>query len=193
VSHGIGWFLEPCAVDCVTFARGVEPVGLAARLGSQPDRQPHRGTARHAAELLRTFGAVARVGRVDGWSFAVECGDAVGRTAAGLEAASRDGVEVVNFVLRPRLPPSTFTYYMDGAHICSFGIGQESVRGGSRPDLLLPALEDVGALPDRSGTSPVGHRRAQRSSLLAIQECFGLGLSRRQAVHGRLPMFVVRE
>lgn len=144
-----------------------------------------------AADALATSGVlgVARVGRAGDWSFAVEYGEAAGSTTAGLRAASRDGAEVVNFSLTPWHPPSQFAHYKAGVHICSFGIGEETRRRGDDPDLLVPALEQAGVLP----AGPRPGARAERLSMLVIEEHFGLRLPRRDIVEGRLPLFRVRE
>lgn len=166
---GIGWLLEPYVVECVTLARGVEPVDL------DPD-----------------IDGVARVGRAGDWSFAVEYGDAAGYTEAGLRAVSRDGAEALSFLMTPWNPPSMFAYYKDGIHVCSFGIGEETRRWGRESDLLVPALEKVGVLPWRQACG--AHRqRGQRLSMLAIEEHFGLRLRKRDIVVGRLPLYRVRE
>ncbi|WP_406125639.1 hypothetical protein [Streptomyces sp. NBC_00989] len=109
---GIGWLLEPYAVDCVTFARGVEPVDLASRLGAPPGQEPPLSSAEEALDLLTDPGVdgVARVGRAGDWAFAVEYGDAAGCTETGLRAVSRDGAEAVNFLMTPWSPPSMFAY-----------------------------------------------------------------------------------
>jgi hypothetical protein len=197
VADGIGWLLEPYVVDCVTFARDIDPVDLVCRLGARPDQRPRRVSAEEAVDLLPGLGAgsVARVGRgAHGWSFAIEYGaDAVGATDTGLKAVSRDGVEAVNFALTPWHPPSMFSYYKGGTHICSFGIGEASRRWGQDPDLLVPALEKIGVLPGRREVSEADRQRAQRLSMLTIQDHFGLRLPRGEAVDGQLPLFLVRE
>jgi hypothetical protein len=192
---GIGWLLEPYAVDCVTFARGVEPVDLAARLGARPGQEPRLSSAEEAVDLLTDpdVDGVARVGRAGDWAFGVEYGDAVGCTEAGLRAVSRDGVEAVNFLMTPWSPPSMFAHYKDGTHLCSFGIGEETRRWGREPDLLVPALEKVGVLPRRQAGGDVDGQRGRRLGLMAIEEHFGLRLRKRDVVAGRLPLFRVRE
>ncbi|MGW3631408.1 DUF6461 domain-containing protein [Streptomyces sp. NPDC005122] len=179
----------------MTFARGIDPVGLASRLGSRPGRPAPRGSAEDAVDLLAGDGVtgVARVGRTGDWSFAVEYGDAVGSTTTGLGAVSAEGVEAVNFLLTPWHPPSMFSHYRDRAHICSFGIGEEARRWGHSPDLLVPALTEVGVLPVRSDLREADAERVRRLSVLTIEEHFGLRLPRTDVLHGRLPLFIVRE
>jgi hypothetical protein len=146
-------------------------------------------SAREAMGMLTAPGVgVARVGRSGDWSFAVEYGDAAGCTTAGLQAASRDGADAVNFLLTPWHPPSLFSSYKDGVHLCSFGIGEESRRYGSEPDLLVPAWEQVGVLPG----GPQSGLRGRRLSMLVIGEHFGLRLPRQDIVEGSLPLFRVR-
>jgi hypothetical protein len=128
-------------------------------------------SAREAMGMLTAPGVgVARVGRSGDWSFAVGYGDAAGCTTAGLQAASRDGAEAVKFLLPPWHPPSLFSSYKDGVHLCSFGIGEESRRYGSEPDLLVPAWEQVGVLP---GGPQSGLRG--RTSWRAAFRCSGCG------------------
>ncbi|MFD7472181.1 DUF6461 domain-containing protein [Streptomyces sp. NPDC059837] len=191
---GIGWLLEPYVVDCVTLARSVEPVDLASRLGARSGQEPRLSSAGEAVDLLTDPGidGVARVGRAGDWAFAVEYGDAAGCTEAGLRAVSRDGAEAINFLMTPWNPPSMFAYYEDGIHICSFGIGEETRRWGRESDLLVPALERVGVLPGRQACD-ADRQRGQRSSMMAIEEHFGLRLRKRDIVAGRLPLFRVRE
>ncbi|MFI5756718.1 DUF6461 domain-containing protein [Streptomyces sp. NPDC051569] len=195
MAEGIEWLLEPYVVDCVTFARGIEPADLVARLGGRPGQKPRGASADDAVDALAApdVDSVARVGRVHDWSFAVEYGDAVGSTAAGLEAVSRDGVEAINFLLTPWHPPSTFTYYRDAALTCSFGIGQETWRRGRNPDLLVPALEEAGVLPVGRQLTDAARRRGRQLSVLAIGAHFGLRLPRHDIVEGRLPLYRVRE
>ncbi|QDN94844.1 hypothetical protein FNV65_54735 [Streptomyces sp. S1A1-8] len=189
----MGWLLEPYVVDCVTLARGVEPVDLASRLGARSGQEPRLSSAEEAVDLLTDPGidGVARVGRAGDWAFAVEYGDAAGCTEAGLRAVSRDGAEAINFLMTPWNPPSMFAYYKDGIHICSFGIGEETRRWGRESDLLVPALEKVGVLPGRQACDADRHR-GQRLSMMAIEEHFGLRLRKRDIV-GRLPLFRVRQ
>ncbi|MGQ4434390.1 MULTISPECIES: DUF6461 domain-containing protein [unclassified Streptomyces] len=195
MADGIAWFLEPYLIDCVTFARDVEPVELASRLGARPGQPPHCASADDAVDLLAGdgVGSVARVGRAGDWSFAVEYGDAVGPTTTGLGAVSAKGVEAVSFLLTPWHPPSMFTYYRDGNHICSFGIGEEARRRGQKPDVLVPALTEVGVLPAQQNLSEADAERVRRLSVLTIEEHFRLRLPRTDVLHGQLPLFVVRK
>ncbi|WP_433890510.1 DUF6461 domain-containing protein [Streptomyces sp. CA-111067] len=200
MAEGIGWILEPYLVDCVTFARGVEPAELAARLGARPGQEARSGSAEDAAGLLGGGAAstVARVGRAGEWAFAVEYGDAVGSTGSGLRAASAGAAEAVNFLLTPWHPPSVFSYFRDGDAICSFGIGEEGQRWGERPDLLAPALTEADVLPARpelraaEAEAEAEAERVRRLSVLTIGEHFGLRLPRGAVLDGELPMFVVR-
>lgn len=146
VADGIGWLLEPHLVDCVTFVRGIAPTELAGRLGAPSGQTPRLSSTQDAEAMLTSSACVARVGEAADWSFAVEYGDAVGSTARGLASASRDGVAAVNFSLTPWHPPSRFAYYIDGAHLCSFGIGEEDRRHGNQPDHLVPDLEKTTSL-----------------------------------------------
>lgn len=133
------------------------------------------------------------MGRAGDWSFAVEYGDAVGSTTTGLGAVSAKGVEAVSFLLTPWHPPSMFTYYRDGNHICSFGIGEEARRRGQNPDVLVPALTEVGVLPAQRDLREADAERVRRLSVLTIEEHFRLRLPRTDVLHGQLPLFVVRK
>ncbi|MEE1800885.1 DUF6461 domain-containing protein [Streptomyces sp. JV176] len=195
IEDGIGWLLEPYLVDCVTFARGIGPGELVARLGARPAGPVGPASVAEALDALAAPGVdgVARVGRAAGWSFAVEYGDAVGPTPAGLAAVSRGGVEAVSFLLTPSHPPSVFRHYEDGRHICSFGIGAETHRVGSDPDLLVPALTELAVLPVVRGLDGARRERSHRRTMRAVQDHFGLRLPRHDVVEGRLPLHVVRE
>ncbi|WP_327287848.1 DUF6461 domain-containing protein [Streptomyces sp. NBC_01198] len=189
MSDGIGWLLEPYLVDCVTFARGIPPTALAARLGSGPGEDARPGSAQDAQEALGSGArCVARVGEAAGWAFAVEYGDAVGATAGGLAAVSRGGVAAVNFLLTPWSPPSLFRHYLDGACVTGFGVGEEARRYGAEPGLLVPALEALGVLP----SGPQLDQRGMRLTMLAIEDHFGLRLPRPQVLDEKLPMYHLR-
>ncbi|MGW3111154.1 DUF6461 domain-containing protein [Streptomyces sp. NPDC001091] len=189
MSDGIGWLLEPYLVDCVTFASGIPPAALAARLGSGPGEEARPGSAQDAQEALGSGArCVARVGEAAGWAFAVEYGDAVGATAGGLAAVSRGGVAAVNFLLTPWSPPSLFHHYLDGAYVTGFGVGEEARRFGAEPGLLVPALEALGVLP----SGPQLDQHGLRLTMLAIQDHFGLRLPQRQVLDGKLPMYHLR-
>lgn len=186
MSEGIGWLLEPYLVDCVTFASGIPPATLAARLGLGPGEDARPGSAQDAQEALGSGArCVARVGEVAGWAFAVEYGDAVGATAGGLVAVSHGGVAAVNFLLTPWSPPSLFRHYLDGAYVTGFGVGDEARRYGAKPGLLVPALEALGVLPSGSQLD----QRGMRLTMLAIEDHFGLHLPRRQVLDENLPMY----
>ncbi|WP_328581852.1 DUF6461 domain-containing protein [Streptomyces sp. NBC_00370] len=195
MAGGIGWLLEPYVVDCVTFARGIGPVDLVLRLGARGGPPARSATAEEAMDLLTSPGvdSVARVGTAGEWAYAVEYGDAVGWTRAGLAEASRDGAEVVNFLLTPWHPPSMFNYYRDGVRVCSFGIGEEAHRWGQDRDLLLPALSRAGVLPGRRARSGADREHGRLLSVLTVGEHFGLQLPREDIVEGRLPLYLVRE
>lgn len=189
MADGIGWLLEPHLVDCVTFVRGVAPDDVAGRLGAPPGQTPRMSSPQDAEALLAGSPCVARVGQAAGWTFAVEYGDAVGPTARGLASVSRDGAAAVSFQLTPWHPPSRFAYYADGAHLCSFGIGEEHRRQGEQPDLLVPDLEKLGVLPDGPRLDP----RGMRLTMLAIEDRFGLRLPRQQVLHDGLPLYRLRQ
>ncbi|MFJ9566929.1 DUF6461 domain-containing protein [Streptomyces fuscichromogenes] len=194
MADGIAWILQPYLIDCVTFARGAEPAELAFRLGARPGQQPCWASSDDMAGLLAGgVGSAVRVGRAGDWSYAIEYGDAVGPTGTGLGAVSAMGVEAVNFSLSPWHPPSMFTYYHDGDRICSFGLGEEARRWGKNPDLLVPALTEMGVLPAQLDLREADAERVRRLSVLVIEEHFRLRLPRADVLDGQLPMFVGRE
>ncbi|MFF3420789.1 DUF6461 domain-containing protein [Streptomyces sp. NPDC002698] len=87
---------------------------------------------------------VARIGESQGWAFAAEYGEAPGTRHDVLEGISRKGVEAVNLDPQAFHPPSVFSYAADGELLCSFGLGEERRRWGTRPDLLQEDLRTAG-------------------------------------------------
>ncbi|UKY47405.1 hypothetical protein [Streptomyces inhibens] len=95
---------------------------------------------------------VVRVGEHAGWAFAIEYGHC--ESLSRLEEVSREGVEAVYYSYNPEHPPTIVLYARDGRSICGFGLGEERVRWGQEPDLLVP----------RSRRRPDPHGRRHRSS-----------------------------
>ncbi|MET9603657.1 DUF6461 domain-containing protein [Streptomyces sp. NPDC006512] len=184
-----GWFVG------LTFARGIGPAELAARLGAVPGVRPGpMGAAAAwsmAAETADGDG-VARVGAWGSWSFAVEHGIPAG--AERLAEVSR-GAEAVHLDPQPDHPPKQFAYACDGELVCCFGLGEECWRGGHRPDFLLPELVRAGILaPDGTHPWPDGEPRPERDrlTLAVLEHRFGLALPRRLVEDAPLPAFVTR-
>jgi hypothetical protein len=178
----------------LTFARGIAPEELAARLGAVPGLHPGPLGAMEAWSMVTETvdgDGVARVGSWGGWSFAVEHGLPAG--AERLAEVSRRGVEAVHLDPQPDHPPKQFAYARDGELICCFGLGEECWRGGHRPDFLLPELVEAGILtpdggPARPDDEPDEDR--DRLTLAVLERRFGLSLPRRLMEETPLPAFV---
>ncbi|MFG2483900.1 DUF6461 domain-containing protein [Streptomyces virginiae] len=178
----------------LTFARGIGPDELAARLGALPGVRLGPLGAHEAwgmvAETVDGDG-VARVGRWGRWSFAVEHGLPAG--AERLAEVSRGGVEAVHLDPQPDRPPKQFAYARDGELVCCFGLGEECWRGGHRPDFLLPELIAAGVLtPDGACARPPGEPDADRDrrTLAVVERRFGLSLPRHLIADTPLPAYV---
>lgn len=183
-----GWYVS------LTFARGIGPDELAARLGALPGLHPGTLGAVDAWSMVTETvdgDGVARVGTWGGWSFAVEHGMPAG--AQRLAEVSRSGVEAVHLDPQPDHPPKQFAYARDGELICCFGLGEECWRGGHRPDFLLPELVDAKILgPDGSYARPEDEPDAERDrlTLAVLEDRFGLSLPRHLVEEAPLPAFV---
>ncbi|GAA3115254.1 hypothetical protein GCM10020254_72310 [Streptomyces goshikiensis] len=108
LAHWDGWFVS------LTFARGIAPEELAARLGALPGIRPGPLGASEAWSMAGETvdgDGVARVGRWGGWSFAVEHGMPSG--AERLAEVSWGGVEAVHLDPQPDHPPRQFAYARD--------------------------------------------------------------------------------
>ncbi|MCM1965947.1 DUF6461 domain-containing protein [Streptomyces sp. NPDC002812] len=192
---GIQWLADWSAwYVSLTFARGIGPEELAARLGALPDLRPGPLGAIDAWSMVTETvdgDGVARVGSWGGWSFAVEHGVPAG--AQRLAEVSRSGAEAVYLDPQPDHPPKQFAYARDGELVCCFGIGEEHWRGGHRPDFLLPELVEAKILtPDgcyaRPEDEPSGER--DRLTLAVLEHRFALSLPRRLVEETPLPAFV---
>ncbi|MEW2132058.1 DUF6461 domain-containing protein [Streptomyces sp. NPDC005435] len=194
-NRGVRWLAESEWQYGVTFARGITPDELAVRLGAAPDGARPPATAREAVGLLTDADSgVVRLGEAQGWAFAAEYGEAAGTRHDVLRRVSRDGVEAVNLDPQAFHPPPLFSYAADGELLCSFGLGEERRRWGSRPDLLQGDLEAAGVLLPSGGHLEVsGARYGLRiaMSLGVIEKRFGLSLPRDLLEDGRLPLAVV--
>ncbi|MFJ6795227.1 DUF6461 domain-containing protein [Streptomyces sp. NPDC091268] len=183
-----GWYVG------LTFARGIGPEELAARLGAVPGIHPGPLGATDAWSMVTETvdgDGVARVGRWGGWSFAVEHGVPAG--AERLAEVSRSGVEAVHLDPQPDHPPKQFAYARDGELVCCFGLGEECWRGGHRPDHLLPELVAAGILtPDGACARPEGEADEDRDRLTlgVLEHRFGLALPRHLVEEAPLPAFV---
>ncbi|MCX4524330.1 MULTISPECIES: DUF6461 domain-containing protein [unclassified Streptomyces] len=188
LAHWDSWFVS------LTFARGIGPEELAARLGALPDIHPGPLGAMDAWSMAGETvdgDGVARVGSWGGWSFAVEHGLPAG--AERLAEVSRGGVEAVHLDPQPDHPPRQFAYARDGELVCCFGLGEECWRGGHQPDFLLPELVTAGILaPDGAYVRPEDEPGEERDRLtLAVLEArFALALPRHLIEETPLPAFV---
>lgn len=188
LAHWDGWFVS------LTFARGIGPEELAARLGALPDIHPGPLGALDAWSMVTETvdgDGVARVGTWGGWSFAVEHGMPAG--AERLAEISRAGVEAVHLDPQPDHPPRQFAYARDGELVCCFGLGEECWRGGHRPDFLLPELVAAKILsPEGEYLRPEDEPYEERDRLtLAVLEArFALSLPRHLIEDTPLPAFV---
>ncbi|MGW7548318.1 DUF6461 domain-containing protein [Streptomyces sp. NPDC054770] len=193
--RGVRWLAESEWQYSVTFARGITPDELAVRLGAAPGGARPPATAREAVGLLTDADiGVARVGEAQGWAFAAEYGEAPGARHDVLKSVSRNGVEAVNLDPQAFHPPPLFSYAADGELLCSFGLGEERRRWGSRPDLLQEELEAAGViLPtgDCLQVSGARHHLRIAMSLGVIERHFGISLPRDLLEDGRLPLAVV--
>ncbi|MFJ9763861.1 DUF6461 domain-containing protein [Streptomyces erythrochromogenes] len=178
----------------LTFARGIAPDELAARLGAVPGVCPGPLDAPAAWSMVAETAdgdGVARVGSWGGWSFAVEHGLPAG--AERLAEVSRAGVEAVHIDPQPDHPPKQFAYARDGELVCCFGLGEECWRGGHRPDFLLPELVAAGVLgPDGETCGPDGEPDGdrERRTLAVLEQRFGLALPRHLIADTPLPAYV---
>ncbi|MCJ1676756.1 DUF6461 domain-containing protein [Streptomyces sp. APSN-46.1] len=187
-------------VPSLTFARGIGPEELAARLGALPDIHPGPLAASDAWSMVTEpvdgdgvgdGDGVARVGTWGNWSFAVEHGMPAG--AERLAEISLGGVEAVHLDPQPDHPPRQFAYARDGELVCCFGLGEECWRGGHQPDFLLPELVAAKILsPDGAYIRPEDEPYEERDRLtLAVLEArFGLCLPRHLVEEAALPAFV---
>lgn len=188
LAHWDSWFVS------LTFARGIAPGELAARLGALPGIRPGPLGATDAWSMAGETvdgDGVARVGRWGGWSFAVEHGMPAG--AERLAEVSRGGVEAVHLDPQPDHPPRQFAYARDGELLCCFGLGEECWRGGHQPDFLLPELVAAKILsPDGACARPEDEQSEERDRLtLAVLESrFALALPRYLIEDTPLPAFV---
>ncbi|MFD7909388.1 DUF6461 domain-containing protein [Streptomyces sp. NPDC059752] len=178
----------------LTFARGIAPDELAARLGALPGLHPGSLGALDAWSMVTETvdgDGVARVGRWGGWAFAVEHGQPAG--AERLAEVSRGGVEAVHLDPQRDHPPKQFAYARDGELVCCFALGEECWRGGHRPDFLLPELIAAGVLtPEGACARPADEADADRDrhTLAVVERRFGLSLPRHLIADAPLPAYV---
>ncbi|MFF8258765.1 DUF6461 domain-containing protein [Streptomyces virginiae] len=178
----------------LTFARGITPDELAARLGAVPGVRPGPLGAPAAWSMVTETAdgdGVARVGSWGGWSFAVEHGLPAG--AERLAEVSGAGVEAIHLDPQPDHPPKQFAYARDGELVCCFGLGEECRRGGHRPDFLLPELVAAGVLgPDGANTGPDDEpdEDRERRTLSVLEHRFALALPRHLIADAPLPAYV---
>ncbi|WP_055555271.1 hypothetical protein [Streptomyces sp. NBRC 110028] len=196
---GTAWMVS------VVFARGIDPEELALRMGAPRGAVTEPITDAEVLDLDLDFyrplthgDAVARVGEHAGWSFAIEYGHAVG--VSRLAEVSRDGVEAFHYDRNPEHPPTIVFYARDGQKVCGFGLGEEPIRWGKEPDLLLPDLVAAGILnpdgdtypadPDEDEDESVDYAARDRRALAVVEERFSLSLPRTVFTEDRLPAYV---
>lgn len=202
MGDGIKWLADWDGwLSDLTFARGVPPEELAVRLAGIAVRGLPPFTDEEAWEAVaggqyrpdEDGDGMIRVGLCAGWSFAVEYGHSTGTER--LVDVSRGGVEAVHLSPMPEHPPGMFAYARDGQEVCSFGIGEERLRWGRQPDLLVPDLVAAGVLDPGGDYAIPGDgpfRDHHRRTIAVIEGRFGLSLPGEAFVITPLPAFVVR-
>ncbi|ADI10707.1 hypothetical protein SBI_07587 [Streptomyces bingchenggensis BCW-1] len=184
----------------VVLARGIDAEELALRMGGAPGAGTEPITDAEVSELgmevYRPGGrgdGVVRVGEHAGWAFAIEYGDSTGGDR--LEEISRDGVEAIHYTPAMEHPPAIVIYAHDGRHVCGFGLCEEHIRWGEKPDLLLPDLVAAGILHPDGDTycdpCPDDYITRRRSALAVIEERFGLSLPPALLTGARLTAYAV--
>ncbi|WP_344406827.1 DUF6461 domain-containing protein [Streptomyces longisporus] len=182
----------------MVFARRISPEELAVRMGGTPGAAVELTglDVTHVLHRSQTSdNAVARVGACGAWSYAVLHLADPGRDDLAVRA-SRDGVEVIQYVAMTDHPLAQFNYLCDGRTVCGFGIGEEAHRWGQNPDHLLPTLVVGGVLPP-DGTS---HQAAPADSALSgkhltlavLEHHFGLCLPENSVMRAQLPAYTIR-
>ncbi|MGW1376959.1 DUF6461 domain-containing protein [Streptomyces sp. NPDC002446] len=204
MSDGIQWLIDgDTGMDPmvgVVFARGIDAHELAVRLGAPEGPGGDPMTDAEISDLDveayrpgESGDGVVRVGEHDGWAFAIEYGDC--ESLSRLEEVSREGVEAVYYSHNPEHPPTIVFYARDGRSICGFGLGEEWVRWGVEPDLLVPDLvaariltaDGTALREDKSDDDTDRQRRA----LAVFEERFRLSLPQTVFTAARLPVHAV--
>ncbi|MEO3742597.1 DUF6461 domain-containing protein [Plantactinospora sp. B5E13] len=132
----------------LAFVADVDEAELLRRFGADPAQATPR-TREQARELRDSwtegFLPVLRVGRVDGWAFAVE----EQRSPEGVrpEVLRRLSVGTRAVALRHTGHSTRFTLVVDGTVITGYDTLRPERRHGREPDLFLPALRDAGLVP----------------------------------------------
>lgn len=191
MENGVRWLADVPWYFSVTFVRGVSASQLGVRLGADPIAAPVQATARDVEHLLTDPNVgIARLGEANGWAFAVEYGEARGALHGTLAELSKGGGEAVNLDPQVGHPPSMFSCAGNGDVLCSFGLGEESRRWGTTPDLLNPVLKSAGVLLS-DGSVPPADAQRPTMSLGAIERHFGLSLPRGPVMEEELPTVAV--
>ncbi|MGW2629969.1 DUF6461 domain-containing protein [Streptomyces chattanoogensis] len=204
MSDGIQWLIDAGAewgpVIGVVFARGIDARELAVRLGAPegPGAGPMTdaeisGLDVEAYRPGESGDGVVRVGEHAGWAFAIEYGDC--ETLSRLEEVSREGVQAVYYSYNSDHPPTLVFFAYDGRSICGFGLGEECIRWGEEPDLLVPDLVAARILAAdgtdlREDEGDDGTDR-ERRALAIFEERFRLSLPRTVFTVDRLPVHAV--
>ncbi|MFF3784419.1 DUF6461 domain-containing protein [Streptomyces sp. NPDC001933] len=184
----------------ITCALGLSPQQLAERMADhEPVEVGPSLTVQEASrmvDLTQTY-CVGRIGRSGDWSFIVECGGSEGWSLD--PAVSRGGAEILILDPRPDDPPSFFRYLVDGELRLHFELGFGYDPAGTQPDLLRPALEAAGVIPQEDRVDvllgkdeELSPLEEKRRVLEVAGEHFGLSLPRKVIKHGRLPAVVTR-
>ncbi|MFI2504472.1 DUF6461 domain-containing protein [Streptomyces sp. NPDC018972] len=208
MSDGVRWMVGTVTSSGymfdVHFARGIDAEELAVRMGARHGAAAGPMTDAEMADVdvdgypeTGPGSAAVRVGEHAGWAFAV----LYGRYLERREEVSRDGVEAVHYHYNSEHPPTNVLYARDGRTVCGHGLGEEGVRWGEEPDLLLPDLVAAGLLLPDGVTDPVpeeeyddyddhDYRERDRRSLAVFEERLGLSLPR-TVLTDRLPVYAV--
>lgn len=208
MSDGVQWMVGAVTSSGymfdVHFARGIDAEELAVRMGARRGAATGPMTDAEMEDLdvdgypERGPGSAAvRVGEHEGWAFAV----LYGRYLERREEVSRDGVEAVHYHYNSEHPPTTVLYARDGRTVCGHGLGEEHVRWGEEPDLLLPDMVAAGIMLPDGMTDPVpeeeyddyddhDYRERDRRSLALFEKRLGLSLPR-TVLTDRLPVYAV--
>lgn len=179
---GLRWLPEVFDLGfCVTFARGVGPREMLARMGGVPARAVPMTRAEAETEMFtgQDGGPVVRVGWHEGWGYAVESLGVHGSRPEVLRAVSA-GTAAVS-LLRTAESLLMFKFAENGSMVCSFDVDLPHLRSGKDPDRLLPQMEQLGLAPE------VDRGVDTDQAMLALAEAaFGIALPRVQVEAGVL-------
>ncbi|MFF3643358.1 SMI1/KNR4 family protein [Streptomyces sp. NPDC002564] len=207
VRDGLGWLSAGDPGSAVrrdsgrfVLVAGIEPEELAERFGTGAPGPVARGSElwdllvpapqgnQGAVVRFGGSGPLARIGAVDGWSFAFESSLRTGVDPARLVdpgAGLSHGTRALTVWWEPGL--FHFACAEDGAERYGFTVhGQERRQWGDLPGALTPER----LFPDLGG--PAADRSDEARALTAIAEVFTVSLPRFALDHGRLPTLRTR-